>query len=210
MQPLIWGERERWLEKVALLSDRCNVVIATNVFGEDYVRLMNRAKIVFNYSVDGATNARVYEAAACGALLFNEAKNAEVAAIFEDSVHHVAFSPANWLERIEKFLSDDEARQRIADAGRHVILSEHSLFQHTNDLYEQCEKFAAKGVRYRPSASKDDWERNYRKAQQAFGCFLPPYVDHTRKLLEQSRTSQDLLVGWYHEAQAALLGWEVD
>src|SRR5205807_214149 len=40
------------------------------VFGDEYRKLLSRARIVFNRSIRGECNKRVFEAAATGALLF--------------------------------------------------------------------------------------------------------------------------------------------
>ena len=46
----VWEERNRWLDRLARLSDKYRVVIAIGHYGEHYTRLTNRAKIVFNRS----------------------------------------------------------------------------------------------------------------------------------------------------------------
>ena len=69
------------------LSNRYKVVIAIGHYGEHYTRLTNRAKIVFNRSVNGCTKQRAYDGPACGALVFNESENEEVRAAFEEDVH---------------------------------------------------------------------------------------------------------------------------
>ncbi|HZP83782.1 MAG TPA: hypothetical protein VFB21_19225, partial [Chthonomonadaceae bacterium] len=71
-------ERAQWLARVARLSRKYRVVLTCGVFGEEYVRLMNRARIVFNRSIRGEINMRAYEAAACGALMFYERENTEI------------------------------------------------------------------------------------------------------------------------------------
>ena len=40
-------ERMPWLGRLARLSRRCNVVMRTGVFGENYRRLLARSRIVF-------------------------------------------------------------------------------------------------------------------------------------------------------------------
>src|SRR5262249_40671277 len=51
LSPQVQPERLRWLGQIASLSNRWNVVIETGVFGEDYHRLLRRARIVFNRSL---------------------------------------------------------------------------------------------------------------------------------------------------------------
>src|SRR5206468_2932754 len=49
-------ERAPWLARIARLSRKYRVVITGGLFGDDYVRLLNRARIVFNRSIRGEIN----------------------------------------------------------------------------------------------------------------------------------------------------------
>ena len=57
---------------MARLSGHRRVVIKQGVFGDKYRKLLSRARIVFNRSIRGECNKRVFEGAAGGALLFQE------------------------------------------------------------------------------------------------------------------------------------------
>ena len=61
------------------------------VFGDDYRDLLCRARVVFNRSVRGECNRRAFEAAACGALLFQERGNAETPDYFRDRAECVYY-----------------------------------------------------------------------------------------------------------------------
>lgn len=117
--------RSQWIARVARLSRRYRVRIDTNIRGEDYVRLMNRARIVFNHSVRGEVNMRAYEAAACGALLFQEADNPSIRGAFRDREECVLYTDENFESLVEHYLTHEEERTRIAEAGRSVA-SRHS------------------------------------------------------------------------------------
>src|SRR5205807_2375680 len=82
LHPAVQRQRLPWLARLTALADRWQVVIRTNVYGDDYRRLLRRARIVFNRGIRGECNQRAFEAAACGAILFQEAGNAEVPAYF--------------------------------------------------------------------------------------------------------------------------------
>src|SRR5579864_4370910 len=101
MNPYVWGERNRWLARLARLSDRYRILITQGYYGEDYVRMTNRAKIVFNRSVNGCTNQRAYDGLACGALVFNDAVAAEPQEIFQDRVHCIYYNDENFEELLE-------------------------------------------------------------------------------------------------------------
>ena len=115
----IHRERARWLARVARLSRKHRVVLTGGVYGEEYTRLMNRAKIVFNRSVGGGINMRAYEATVCGALLFNERDNAEIRDLFTDREHCVLYGDDDLEELLDYYLAPENAaeRERIAQAG---------------------------------------------------------------------------------------------
>jgi tetratricopeptide (TPR) repeat protein len=110
-------ERAKWLARVARLSKRYRVLLTTNVYGEEYVHLMNRAKIVFNRSIRGEINMRVYEAAACGALLFYERENAEIEELFKDRHECVLYGEEDLEDLLEYYLSHPTEARQIAEAG---------------------------------------------------------------------------------------------
>jgi tetratricopeptide (TPR) repeat protein len=114
-------ERSVLLDQVLQLRDQYQVVVSQGVWGDAYVELLNRSKIVFNYSVRSEMNMRAYEAPACGALLFMEANNLEVRDFLTDREHCVLYTPENLHELLVYYLSHDEEREAIAAAGQRRI-----------------------------------------------------------------------------------------
>lgn len=114
VNPAVQGERLPWLGRLAKLKKRWNVHITSNVFGDDYRKLLGRAKIVFNRSIRGEWNNRTSEAIAAGALLFQEAENQEVARLLQAGNAYVAYADANLEELLVRYLEDDGERRRIA------------------------------------------------------------------------------------------------
>ena len=111
-------ERAGWLTRVARLAGRHRVVIRTNVYGAEYRRLLWRAKVVFNRSIRGECNQRAFEAPACGAVLLQEAENAEVRRFLRPGVEYVPYTAADLEDRVDRLLADDAERRRVAAAGR--------------------------------------------------------------------------------------------
>jgi GT2 family glycosyltransferase/predicted Zn-dependent protease len=120
LHPAVQGERLGWLGRLAALAGRCRVVIATGVFGENYRALLRRARIVFNRSVRGECNLRAAEAAWAGALLLQEEENAETAACFRDRRECVFYNDENLEELLEHYLSHEDERRAVAEAGRQL------------------------------------------------------------------------------------------
>lgn len=114
-------EREKWLKRLTSLDAKFKIRIFTNIFGEEYPRTYNQAKIVFNRSIRGEMNERAYEAAANGALLFYEEKNLEIRDFLVPGKECVLYNEENFEELIEYYLSNEEERKRIAEAGHQKI-----------------------------------------------------------------------------------------
>jgi GT2 family glycosyltransferase/tetratricopeptide (TPR) repeat protein len=118
LNPAVQRERLAWLGRLARLSDRWRVVIETGVFGDAYRDLLRRARVVFNHSIRGECNRRAVEAAAAGALLFQEAGNREVPAYFQPGREYVAYTADDLEALLEHYLEHEDERQVIAAAGQ--------------------------------------------------------------------------------------------
>lgn len=116
-------ERSRWLARVARLSRHYRVCLTTDVWGEEYTQLMNRARIVFNRSISGVINMRVYEAAACGACLFYERENLEIRDLFTDRQECVLYSEEDLEDLLHYYLTHEEERQEIARRAHQKVQS---------------------------------------------------------------------------------------
>ncbi len=118
LHPAVQRERLSWLGRLGRLAGHRRIEIHTGVFGEEYRRLLGRARIVFNRSIRGECNQRAFEAALAGALLFQEADNCEVPRYFTEGQEYIAYTRDNLEERLEYFLDHEEERQAIAQAAR--------------------------------------------------------------------------------------------
>jgi GT2 family glycosyltransferase len=118
LHPAVQAERLPWLARLAALAGRRRVLIGQGVFGAEYVNLLRRARIVFNRSVRGECNLRVFEAASQGALLFQEAGNREVPAYFADRRECVYYNEDDLESLLDYYLDHEEERRAVAEAGR--------------------------------------------------------------------------------------------
>jgi hypothetical protein len=123
--PTIQGERLAWIERVARLgaTGRARVDIRSGVFGPAYGELLRAAKIGFNRSIRSELNLRAFEIPACGALALLEASNTEVDGVFEPGEEIVLYGsePGELEATIERYLTDDDERLRIARNGRRRV-----------------------------------------------------------------------------------------
>lgn len=149
----IQGERNRWLYRLARLSRKYKIGIFTSVFGEEYANILRRGKIVFNRSIRQEMNMRAFEAAACGSLLFYDEENLEVRDFFQDRVHCVLYNEKNLEELIEYYLTHEEEREKIAQAGLQKVQE----FEYSNRIKKLLKRFheLPKGIKHRKKIFKE-------------------------------------------------------
>jgi hypothetical protein len=121
LHPAVQRERLSWLGRLARLSDRWKVVITSGVFGEEYRALLARSRVVFNRSIRGECNLRAMEAAAAGALLFQEADNQEVHDYFRHLRECVCYRDDNLEARLGHYLAHEDERAALAEAARERV-----------------------------------------------------------------------------------------
>jgi GT2 family glycosyltransferase/tetratricopeptide (TPR) repeat protein len=118
VQSAVQRERLAWLGRLARLGEHYRVAIHTGVFGAEYRALLSRSRVVFNRSLHGECNKRVIEAAAAGALLFQEVGNREIGGYLRAGEEFVEYEASNLEERLEHYLKHEEERRAVADRAR--------------------------------------------------------------------------------------------
>jgi glycosyltransferase involved in cell wall biosynthesis len=126
LSPQVQRRRGKALERLLKLSDRFRVHVACGIYGEDYVRALCQAKIVFNQSIRGEVNMRVYEAMGCGVMTMLEDDNQQARQFFRDREHLVLYNDDNLEDLIAYYLTHGDEREAIADAGRAQVLARHT------------------------------------------------------------------------------------
>mgnify|MGYP000344961043 CR=1 FL=1 len=124
LNPDVHAERLPWLARLARLSDRRRVLIASGVYGPAYAALLRRARIVWNRSIRGELNMRAYEAAASGALLLMEADNLEVREVFADGVSCALYDDATLERQLDAYLDAPARLAAVAEAGWRRVQAE--------------------------------------------------------------------------------------
>jgi hypothetical protein len=103
-----------------------------NEYGVFYPReriaeIYSRSKIVFNSSIGGDLNMRVFEGLASGSLLITDRIGNGQSEIFKNRVHLVEYSSdEELLEFVSYYLKQDKEREAIAMAGHDLVLSKHT------------------------------------------------------------------------------------
>ncbi|MEZ5990297.1 MAG: glycosyltransferase [Planctomycetota bacterium] len=133
LNPVVQRERAPWLDRLRALGDRARVFVGQVPLGEDYGRLLSRARLAFNRSIRGECNLRAFEAPACGALLLMERENLEVRDFFEPDRECVLYGPDDLERKVLWLLAHDAEREAIAAAG-HRRVQRHRLAAQWRDL----------------------------------------------------------------------------
>ncbi len=133
------GERNKLLYRILKLSDKYKINIATEVYGNDYVNLINSSKIVFNHCNKQEANSRCFEVPACGSLLFVEEENLEIRDYFNDKEHCIFYNNDNLEELLKYYLENPEESEKIANQGYEKV-QEYSYENMFSYLVSEIEK----------------------------------------------------------------------
>lgn len=117
----IHTERNGYLFRLAQLSSRYRVRIETQCYDERYLQFWRETKIAFNFALRREMNLRAFEAAASGALLFQEESNLEIQDFLPPGECCVLYNADNFEEQIHYYLEHPQERQRIARQGAERI-----------------------------------------------------------------------------------------
>lgn len=116
--PAVQRERMPWLSRLSRLSRRWRVVLRAGVFGDSYRHLLARSRIVFHASNRHKVGPRAFEAAAAGALIFQERDNRELHDYFRDRQECVLYRPDEVEELLNHYLEHEDERRALAEAAR--------------------------------------------------------------------------------------------
>ncbi|MBF0433059.1 MAG: glycosyltransferase [Fibrobacteria bacterium] len=98
------GKRNQLLYKLARLHNQYRIEVG-QFFGSEYVEILNRSKLVFNFSIRSEANMRSFEAMSCGAIPLVEKGNREMPILFREGLHYVEYTPDSLEKVINNILS---------------------------------------------------------------------------------------------------------
>src|SRR5262249_9722175 len=110
-------ERLRWLGRLGDLADRWRVALHTGVYGEAYRQLLGRSRLLTTPARRGESTRRVFEAAAAGALLFQERGNAETETYLRAGKECVVYTDQDLEPLLHHYLEHEDQRQALAEAA---------------------------------------------------------------------------------------------
>jgi glycosyltransferase involved in cell wall biosynthesis len=139
LNPAVQRERLPWVGRLARLGRRWKVVVRAGVFGDSYRKLLARSRVVFHHSARHKAGRRAIEAAAAGALIFQEQGNRELPAYFRDRQECVFYHPDELESLLEHYLEHEDERRTLAEAAR-VRVRGYGFEQCWQGLTEQVEQ----------------------------------------------------------------------
>ncbi|MCI0637436.1 MAG: glycosyltransferase [Gemmataceae bacterium] len=198
-------ERLPWLGRVAMLGERWKVHLATGVFGDDYRRLLGRARIVFNRSIRGECNNRTFEAVAARALLFQESENRDIRSLLREGEEFVAYDDANLEERLEFFLTHEEKRRNIALRAweRRSEFTFDALWQRAMETIEMALPETKERAAQRSTLPVSPHERTWQLVSSTLGNDEQLHFD-LKRFVGENRSSAELqndfgVALWQHQ-----------
>lgn len=132
----IHHNRYHYLKRLTYLNDRYKIFLGGGIYGEAYNQILNQSKIVFNHGVCQVMNMRAYEAPACKALLFMEEDNLEIRQFLVPNQECILYNSDNFESLLDYYLTHDQERENIAEAGYQKILTFSYEHQFENLLYK--------------------------------------------------------------------------
>lgn len=108
------------------------------VWGVKMFKILNRSKITFNSHIDIAGewcgNTRMFEATGAGTLLLTDNKK-NVSELFEPGAEVVVYKSAeDAAEKVQYYLTHEEERRGIAEAGQKRTLVNYNMKDHVNRI----------------------------------------------------------------------------
>lgn len=141
-------ERAKYLYKVSKLSYKYNIFINSNIYNNDYKKILCKSKIIFNLSIRSELNIRTYEAMNAKSLLFLEDSNLEANKFLKDGFHYISYNKENLERKIDFYLSNDVERNIITDNAYNYV-KKYNINYFERELYSLIfkQEFKRKNLR---------------------------------------------------------------
>ncbi|MER8639782.1 glycosyltransferase [Mesorhizobium sp. M1273] len=107
-------------------------------------RVYSSSKIVFNKSINGDLNMRVFEGMASGSMLITDRISNGLDKIGVDGEHYVTYSSSSEaIEKIRYFVENDREREEIALRGQSHVLLEHTYQKRLSQILGKIDEGGA-------------------------------------------------------------------
>lgn len=130
-----YGDRAR---RLALLAQQFSVSDYRRAYSkEEFPAIYAQSKLVFNNSIGGDLNMRVFEALASGSMLITDRIGNGQDELFQEGVDLVTYSDDRQLiEKVDYYLAHDLEREEIARNGQALVQSKHTYAQRCQSIMD--------------------------------------------------------------------------
>jgi O-antigen biosynthesis protein len=128
-------------ELVRLLQQTYPSHFVGNAYFTDMARVYSASRVVFNRSLRGDLNMRIFEALACQTLLLtDELPDNGLPELFQDGVHLATYrSSSELLQKIAFYLNHPSDCARVAKTGYQLAIQQHSYLKRMQRILEYAE-----------------------------------------------------------------------
>lgn len=130
-------ERNRWLDRLGILSDGFKILFLPPQSDDKLVQLCQRAKIVFDSTLSGGISHLAMVGASCGALVMLHGENTVGLSCLKPEVHCVTYTRDTLEDKFLQMLRDQKRRETIANAASKYVRKEFSERQLFSSLCTQ-------------------------------------------------------------------------
>jgi hypothetical protein len=168
-------------------------VVVASAFGEELVRLLNRAKIVLNIHADEYldTETRVYETLGCRAFLLSEQLSPENPFTDKELVQAGNFNELT--DKIDYYLRQEDERAAIAEKGYRSVHTRHTYVHRAQEIvhvmYKDMKDYQSHGA----ATVRKDWRLAAYRVEEASLRFGAPVVRLAKGMLNEYRHRHNLV-----------------
>lgn len=142
------GVHPRRVELLRAISERYDL-LHTRAFFQDCAAAFAHGEVVFNCSLNGDLNMRVFEAMAAGALLVTDRLSPETGleSFFRDREHLALYDDeAGMFAAIDHYLAHPEEARRVRENARKAILAGHTYHHRAMAMLEKALTTPSRGL----------------------------------------------------------------
>lgn len=116
----------------------CPKIFFGNRMFQEMAEKYAESKLVFNRSINGDANMRVFEALCAGSCLITDRVPDLPLIGLEDGVHYIGYSSTEELEKMTRLLLDSPGwRETVAAAGREAVIKKHTYAHRAQAMIER-------------------------------------------------------------------------
>lgn len=126
------------IEALDAFFRECPSIFFGNRIFQEVTQKYAESRLVFNRSINGDANMRVFEAMCSGSCLVTDRVPDLDRLGFEDGVHYAGYSSIDELQAVtRRLLADDGERDRIASNGRLAVVGHHTYAHRMQTLLKR-------------------------------------------------------------------------